>query len=189
MSVRSFLIAATTWYSGFYLLPLVTRFACDISQYWQKFGFKFHLRSSLSAFSEYTDISYPASRVPFDLSGKTKTAKKEDRRRLCSQGRYQSTSWILHIACYTALTRPSKIETAVHGCNSWLSVWLYHVVAPLKFLRSISLASLFTKKPYPFGAVHTCIAHIRKLTSPMEQASRNDSLSPDIWIPDCQWIF
>ena len=29
---RSFLIATTTWYSGFFLLSLVTRFACDIGQ-------------------------------------------------------------------------------------------------------------------------------------------------------------
>ena len=27
------------------------------------------------------------------------------------------------ITCYTVLTRPNKVETAVHGCNSWLSVW------------------------------------------------------------------
>ena len=32
LSVHSLLIAATTWYSGFFLLSLVTRFACDISQ-------------------------------------------------------------------------------------------------------------------------------------------------------------
>ena len=32
VSVRSFLIAATTRYSGFFLLSLVTRFACDIGQ-------------------------------------------------------------------------------------------------------------------------------------------------------------
>ena len=32
VSVRSYLIAATTWYSGFFLLSLVTRFACDIGQ-------------------------------------------------------------------------------------------------------------------------------------------------------------
>ena len=56
---------------------------------------------------------------------------------------YQSTSWLLHIACYAVLTRPNKVETAVHGCNCWLSVGLYHVVVPLSFLRSISLASLF----------------------------------------------
>ena len=31
-SVRSFLIAATTRYSGFFLLSFVTRFACDIGQ-------------------------------------------------------------------------------------------------------------------------------------------------------------
>ena len=27
------------------------------------------------------------------------------------------------ITCYTVLTRPNKVGTAVHGCNSWLSVW------------------------------------------------------------------
>ena len=27
------------------------------------------------------------------------------------------------ITCYTVLTRPSKVETAVHGCKSWLSLW------------------------------------------------------------------
>ena len=59
------------------------------------------------------------------------------------QNAYQSTGWILHIACYAVLTRPNKVETAVHGCNCWLSVGLYHVVVPLSFLRSISLASLF----------------------------------------------
>ena len=32
LSVRSFLIAAMTRYSGFFLLSLVTRFACDIGQ-------------------------------------------------------------------------------------------------------------------------------------------------------------
>ena len=30
----------------------------------------------------------------------------------------QSTDYF--IACYTVLTRPNKVETAVHGCNSWL---------------------------------------------------------------------
>ena len=32
-------------------------------------------------------------------------------------------------------SRPSQVETAVLGCNSWLSVWLDHVVI-LSFLRS-----------------------------------------------------
>ena len=26
------------------------------------------------------------------------------------------------IACYTVLMRPNKVETAVYGCNCWLSV-------------------------------------------------------------------
>ena len=43
------------------------------------------------------------------------------------------------LTCYTVLTRPNKVETAVHGCK----FGLYHVVTPLSFLRSISLASLF----------------------------------------------
>ena len=53
------------------------------------------------------------------------------------------------IACYTVLTRPNKVETAVHGCRfvgfhvAIVRFSVYHVVAPLSFSRSISLASLF----------------------------------------------
>ena len=36
------------------------------------------------------------------------------------------------IACYTVLTRPIKVETAVHGCNSWLSVWTLSCRCPVK---------------------------------------------------------
>ena len=50
----------------------------------QGFAFEFHLRSSLSAFNEYMDVSQPADHF---------------------------------IACYTVLTRPNKVETAIHGCN------------------------------------------------------------------------
>ena len=38
--------------------------------------------------------------------------------------------WI--ITCYTVLTRPNKVETAVHGCNSWLSVWTLSCRCPIK---------------------------------------------------------
>ena len=42
------------------------------------------------------------------------------------------------IACYTVLTRPNRGETAVHGCNCWLSVslprWAFHVVSALHCL-------------------------------------------------------
>ena len=27
------------------------------------------------------------------------------------------------ITCFTLMTRANKVETAVHGCNSWLLVW------------------------------------------------------------------
>ena len=52
-------------------------------------------------------------------------------------------------ACYTVCSvpkRPNKVETVVHArlpFNSF-QFGLYRVVAPLSFLRSISLASLFT---------------------------------------------
>ena len=36
------------------------------------------------------------------------------------------------IACYTMLTRPNKVETAVQGCNSWLSVWTLSCRCPVK---------------------------------------------------------
>ena len=35
--------------------------------------------------------------------------------------------------CYTVLTRPNKVETAVgHCCNSWLSVWILSCRCPVK---------------------------------------------------------
>ena len=36
------------------------------------------------------------------------------------------------IACYTVLTRPNNVETAVHGCNCWLSVWTLSCRCPVK---------------------------------------------------------
>ena len=48
------------------------------------------------------------------------------------------------IACYTVLMRPNKVETALSTVAIiGFQFGLYHVVAPLSFLRSISLASLF----------------------------------------------
>ena len=36
------------------------------------------------------------------------------------------------IACYTVLPIPNKVETAVHGCNCWLSVWTLSCRCPVK---------------------------------------------------------
>ena len=41
----------------------------------------------------------------------------------------------------------TKVETAVHGCNSWLSVWTLSCRFPVKLLHSISAASLFASRP------------------------------------------
>ena len=38
--------------------------------------------------------------------------------------------------CYTVPTRPKKVETAVHGCNSWLSVWTRSCHCPVKLSTS-----------------------------------------------------
>ena len=35
-------------------------------------------------------------------------------------------------ACYTVLMRPNKVETAVHGCKCWLSVWTLSCRCPVK---------------------------------------------------------
>ena len=35
------------------------------------------------------------------------------------------------ITCCTVLTRPNKVETAVHGCKSWLSVWTLSCRCPV----------------------------------------------------------
>ena len=103
-SVRSFLIAATTRYSDFFLLSLVTRFACDIGQ---------------------------LAKIWISVSSEVIT--------ICIQWvcEYQSTSWILH-----------SFEETQQGRNSCprlqFGFQFGRVVAPLSFLRSISLASLFT---------------------------------------------
>ena len=36
------------------------------------------------------------------------------------------------IAWYTVLMRPNKVETAVHGCKCWLSVWTLSCRCPVK---------------------------------------------------------
>ena len=36
------------------------------------------------------------------------------------------------IACYIVLMRLNNVETAVHGCNSWLSVWTLSCHCPVK---------------------------------------------------------
>ena len=41
----------------------------------------------------------------------------------------QSTDYF--ITCYTALTRSIWVATAVHSCNSWLSVWTLSCRCPL----------------------------------------------------------
>ena len=50
------------------------------------------------------------------------------------------TSRLLHFSLfYTALTRPSKGKTAVHGCNFWPSVWTLSrdsIMSLLSFLGS-----------------------------------------------------
>ena len=86
-AVRSLLISPMTWYSGFFLLSFVTRFACDIGQ---------SAKISIWIFSEVINI--------------------------CRQWMIGRPSDYF-ITCYTVLTRPNKVGTAVHGCNSWLSVW------------------------------------------------------------------
>ena len=42
------------------------------------------------------------------------------------------------IACYTVLTRAKKLETAVHGCSSWLSVWTLSCRCPVKLFYVVS---------------------------------------------------
>ena len=50
---------------------------------------------------------------------------------------------LIFFCCDTVLTRPNQAETAVHGCNSWLSIWTLSCRCPVKLLYVvISLASL-----------------------------------------------
>ena len=79
----------------FWIFPIVHCHAFCM-WHWPRFGFGFHLRSPPSAFSLFSVFS------GYEWS--------------VDQLHDQST-------CYTVLTRPNKVETAVHGCNSSLSVW------------------------------------------------------------------
>ena len=49
-----------------------------------------------------------------------------------SEYMYVSRQAEYFIACCTVLTRPNKGETAVHGCNCWLSVWTLSCRCPVK---------------------------------------------------------
>ena len=50
-----------------------------------------------------------------------------------------SRTAVYFMTCYTVLTRPNKFETAVHGCNSWLSVWTKRKLFSLGLNSIISL--------------------------------------------------
>ena len=52
------------------------------------------------------------------------------------------------ITCYTVavLTRPSKVKTAVHGCNSWLSVWAISCRCPVKLSTYYQPCIMFPKR-------------------------------------------
>ena len=95
---------------------------------WQRFGFEFHLRPSPSAFSKYMDI-----KVKNDFNCMNYFIYTSHYMDISRPANY-------FIACYTVhvLTRPNKVETGFHGCNSWLSAWTlscggphYHVVVTL----------------------------------------------------------
>ena len=116
LSVRSFLIAAATRYSGLFLLSLVTRFACAIGQ---------------------------LAKIWIWVSSEVITICIEW---VCE---YQSTSWILH----SLLHRAEETQQGWNSCprlQFGFQFGLYRVVAPLSFLRSISLTSLFTWILVPF---------------------------------------
>ena len=58
---------------------------------------------------------------------------RSPRFRLCSPKIRKNITPVLQaIICYTVLTRPNKVETDVHGCNYWLSVWTSSCRCPLK---------------------------------------------------------
>ena len=92
-----------------FLLPFLTRFACDIGQ-----SAKISIWVSPEVIKIICGIYWMIGR---------------------------STDYF--ITCYTVLTRPNKVETAAHGCNSWpVQFGLCHSCR-FNFLRSISLASVF----------------------------------------------
>ena len=105
--VCSFLIAATTWYSGFFLLSIVTRFACDIGH--------------------DLDLGFIWGHHHLHLVCLVSLVGMND----------QSTSWLqLATPCWRDPTRSKQLSTVA---ILRFQFGLYHVVAPLSFLRSITL--------------------------------------------------
>ena len=105
LSVRSFLIAAMTRYSGFFLLSLVTRFACDIGQ-----------------LAKNLDLSFIWGHHHLHLVN------------ICLSVDQLNTS-------FSSLHRADETQQDPNSCPllQFLAFSLY-----LSYLRSISLASLFT---------------------------------------------
>ena len=112
LSVRSLLIAATTWYSGFFLLSFVTRFACDIGQL---------AKIWIWVSSEVITICISGYMIRMIIR----------------------TDYI--ITCYTMLRDPTRSkQLSTVAILGFQSRRLYHVIVPLSFSHSISLASVFS---------------------------------------------
>ena len=62
------------------------------------------------------------------------------------------------IACYTVLMRPNKVETAVHGCNCWLSVWTLSRRCPVKLFYAVS-------------ALHHCLLAMKNVFNTWQEKS------------------
>ena len=157
LSVRSLLIAKMTWYSGFCLLCLSSDLHVTLANL-RKFGFEFHLRSSWSSFSAwsvyYGMITYAVHElwivigwvhmtetfrlvcVPFSIRYVTVVYLKcPENYSPCSDASrsfYHGQPADYFIACYTTLTRPNKVKTAIDGCNSWPSLWILSRRCPVK---------------------------------------------------------
>ena len=84
---------------------------------------------------------------------------------------YQSTSWVLHIANYTVLTRPNEFEKAVHGCNSWLSVW---TLMSLPLIRSLQIL----RKQAAFSFAVLCTIYVCRKVPFLDVLINNETHFP-----------
>ena len=117
---HSLLIATTTWYSGFFLLSFVRRFACDIGQSAKIWIWALELSWILR--------SSPSIAAPSAFSGYGLSVD-------------QLITSLFATPCWRDPTSSKQLSTVA---ILRFHFGLYHVVAPLSFLRSISLASLFS---------------------------------------------
>ena len=105
MSVRRFLNAAMTWYSGFFQLSLVTRFACDIGQL-----ARIWIRVSSEVITILVSIWISVYQLNTSYSLLRRTDETQQGRNSCLRLQMLASVWTLSCHC------PVKLLTQYQPC-------------------------------------------------------------------------